>query len=84
VVLFIVDQDVFISILPTHMSEGMFSWFPIFFPLMEPITIKQGDTIRGHFWRLDDAHKVWYEWCVSSPQPSPLHNPGGRSYFIGK
>lgn len=42
-------------------------------------------------WRCCSRHKVWYEWAVAgpagggcaSPAPSPIHNPGGRSYHVG-
>ena len=30
----------------------MFSWFPILFPLKEPLQLKQGDLLTLHFWRL--------------------------------
>jgi len=59
---------------------------------------KKGSKIVAHFWRLHDAKKVWYEWCVvpvvsddenkeTYPQDvgsaSCIHNPGGRSHWIG-
>jgi protein arginine N-methyltransferase 5 len=27
--------------------------------------------------------QVWYEWCLVSPTHTPIHNPNGRSQFIG-
>lgn len=30
-----------------------------------------------------DAKKVWYEWAISEPSASPIHNPGGRSWAVG-
>lgn len=27
--------------------------------------------------------QVWYEWAVTQPLVSSIHNPGGRSYFVG-
>ncbi|KAG6773011.1 hypothetical protein POTOM_024444 [Populus tomentosa] len=27
--------------------------------------------------------QVWYEWCVTSPDPSAIHNSSGRSYWVG-
>ncbi|KAJ4826228.1 hypothetical protein Tsubulata_048322 [Turnera subulata] len=27
--------------------------------------------------------QVWYEWCVTSPCASAIHNSNGRSYWIG-
>jgi len=39
--------------------------------------------IEAHFWRNCSRTKVWYEWAVTSPDNSPIHNVGGRSYWIG-
>lgn len=72
-----------ISIHPEHFSEGMFSWFPIFFPLLTPLSVRKGDVIRVHFWRRVLSQKVWYEWALSEPISTPLQNPGGRAYAIG-
>lgn len=72
-----------ISIHPPTFSEGMFSWFEMFFPLTTPVSVKKGDTIRTHWWRRVDSKKVWYEWSLSEPVATPLQNPGGRSYAIG-
>lgn len=36
-------------------------------------------------WRCAGKHKVWYEWAVTAPHgaATPIHNPGGRSYYVG-
>ena len=39
---------------------GMFSWFPIFFPLKAPMKLKEGDKLELHFWRLNNSKEVWY------------------------
>ena len=62
---------------------GMFSWFPIFFPLRNPVKLKKGDEVELHFWRLNNGKQVWYEWCITKPVAVPIHNPNGRSYTIG-
>nr|CAD7409519.1 unnamed protein product [Timema poppensis] len=72
-----------LSILPETHTRGMFSWFPIFFPMKEPIHLLEGDNLAVHFWRLSTKKNVWYEWAVSQPVPGPIHNPNGRSYTIG-
>eukprot|EP00922_Rhytidocystis_sp_ex-Travisia-forbesii_P064358 GHVS01095649.1.p1 GENE.GHVS01095649.1~~GHVS01095649.1.p1 ORF type:complete len:729 (-),score=89.07 GHVS01095649.1:300-2486(-) len=77
-------KDVHISIAPATFSEGMFSWFPLYFPLKEPVYVRRGDVVKCHIWRQDDAHKVWYEWCVSEPVSTYVQNCCGKSYFIGK
>jgi len=75
--------DVAISIVPGTHSRGMFSWFPIFFPMQHPIKVDRGDKIEVHIWRRSSSSKVWYEWAVTEPTVSPIHNPAGRSYTIG-
>mmetsp|Transcript_34182 Transcript_34182/g.107768 ORF Transcript_34182/g.107768 Transcript_34182/m.107768 type:complete len:636 (-) Transcript_34182:176-2083(-) len=76
-------DDVYISIHPKTHSPAMFSWFPIYFPLRQPFRVMAGDKITAHMWRCVGSNKVWYEWAVSEPIVSPIHNPNGRSYYIG-
>lgn len=76
-------KDVDISITPSTHSKGMFSWFPMFFPLKDPMNVRKGDKITIHFWRWVTARKVHYEWSISLPQASVIHNPNGRTYWIG-
>jgi type II protein arginine methyltransferase len=78
--------DVFISILPgsPNFSDGMFSWFPLYFPLRTPLFAAAGESLEVSVWRVVGPTKVWYEWSVSTPHhASPVHNPNGRSYWIG-
>ena len=67
---------------PTH-TPNMFSWFPIFFPLKEPITCQAGQSLELTMWRCTSAHKVWYEWAVARPVLTNIHNALGRSYHVG-
>ncbi|KAI9495723.1 PRMT5 arginine-N-methyltransferase-domain-containing protein [Zychaea mexicana] len=83
-------KDVMISIHPDTHSPDMFSWFPIFFPLRTPVQVPRGSTVTLDFWRATDAKKVWYEWSAdvvsadgSDVAISPIHNSGGRSYWVG-
>ena len=76
-------KDIDISIEPATHSPGMFSWFPLFVPLRQPQAVAKGDTVAVHVWRCVDGTKVWYEWATTSPAVSPIHNPTGRSYWIG-
>eukprot|EP00842_Homolaphlyctis_polyrhiza_P004953 jgi/Hompol1/5459/HPOL_004446-RA len=84
-------KDVILSIHPKTHSPGMFSWFPLFFPIRSPIFLAKGSAVELHFWRLTDSRKVWYEWSVipvvnGSQQighASAIHNVGGRSSWIG-
>lgn len=56
--------DVTVSIHPdpTRGSKDMLSWFPIFFPLKEPLYVPSDGELDVHMWRLTKAKKVWYEW----------------------
>ncbi|XP_060777858.1 protein arginine N-methyltransferase 5 isoform X2 [Neoarius graeffei] len=76
-------KDVMLSIRPETHSPGMFSWFPILFPLKQPISLSGGDDMSVKFWRCNNGKKVWYEWAVTEPICSAIHNPAGRSYTIG-
>lgn len=77
-------EEVNISIHPDFFSDGMFSWFPLFLPLREPIFVRKGETLIATFWRRRSKSKVWYEWCLEteSGQTTPIHNPTGRSYAV--
>jgi len=88
-------KDVCISIVPGgSFSTGMFSWFPLFFPLRTPVALASGDTLQVDMWRCTTARKVWYEWALTGSGSggqgatgagavSPVHNPNGRSSYIG-
>ncbi|XP_066578980.1 protein arginine N-methyltransferase 5 [Amia ocellicauda] len=75
--------DITLSIRPETHSPGMFSWFPILFPLKQPIPLSRGEEVCLWFWRCNSGRKVWYEWAVTEPVCSAIHNPAGRSYTIG-
>lgn len=92
------NHGVVISIAPSTFSKGMFSWFPLYFPLREPLKVPAGASICCNMWRKTDGTdsrnggRVWYEWCadvclcnspkVSIISSSPVHNPYGRSSYI--
>jgi protein arginine N-methyltransferase 5 len=118
-------EDVHISINPASFSTGMFSWFPLLFPVrvsgyffiktfyrlskttfgyqkqlvaiftnqlvvcsshlthQVPVHLLKSSKLEVHFWRNCTKQKVWYEWCITAPQTSPIHNPNGRSHWIG-
>jgi protein arginine N-methyltransferase 5 len=61
----------------------MFSWFPIYIPLRTPVHVPAGGKVEACFWRHVSRQRVWYEWALTQPQQSPIHNPNGRSYHIG-
>ncbi|KAL7540315.1 hypothetical protein ACHAXR_010029 [Thalassiosira sp. AJA248-18] len=90
------ERSSVISIAPHSFSVGMFSWFPLYFPLKEPLRIPPGATVNCSIWRRSDDKRVWYEWCAEVVQEdhgevgevvwgtSSIHNPGGRSYHVNK
>lgn len=75
-------KDVHISINPPTFSTGMFSWFQMFFPINAPVYLNKGDTIETIFWRCV-SDKVFYEWALTSPRISKIHNCNGKHYWIG-
>lgn len=84
-------RTIICSILPSTHSKDMFSWFPMFFPLKNPVCIPAGGTVDVHIWRCSDSRKVWYEWSVIPfingeeivGGASELHNHNGKSSWIG-
>ncbi|KAF3446026.1 hypothetical protein FNV43_RR11204 [Rhamnella rubrinervis] len=76
-------DDVHLGIEPSTATPNMFSWFAIFFPLRTPVCLHTGYSLEVHFWRCSGPTKVWYEWSVTSPSASPIHNSSGRSYWVG-
>jgi type II protein arginine methyltransferase len=86
-------RQAMISIQPSSFSVGMFSWFPLFFPLRDPLFIPCGGSVHCSIWRKIEASngggRVWYEWCVRITSKaneivaiSPVHNPNGRSFVV--
>lgn len=52
--------------------------------LKEPIQLKAGDTVEINMWRCLSSSKVWYEWSVSEPTMTHVHNHNGRHGYIYK
>lgn len=73
----------YMSILPDDHTDGMFSWFPFYFPIRDPMQLKAGDDLTVCFWRRVNSMKVWYEWAVFEPKPSFIHNAMGKVSSIG-
>ncbi|KAL5236637.1 hypothetical protein ACI65C_004047 [Semiaphis heraclei] len=78
----ILYKDIRLSIVPESFSDGMFSWFPAYFPLIKPTLLNKGEEIQVNFWRCSDNYKVWYEWCMTRPYQSIIHNINGEMYFM--
>ena len=56
--------DEYISINPQTFSDGMFSWFEIYFPIITPTHVKSGDEIVMHIWRCVSETKVCVCVCL--------------------
>lgn len=80
----ILYKDVKLSIHPDSHTTDMVSWFPIVFPLENPVYVEEGKTIEISFWRTESNEKVWYEWCLHSPVKTEIMNSNGRSYYLRK
>ncbi|VVC27139.1 Protein arginine N-methyltransferase PRMT5,Protein arginine N-methyltransferase,PRMT5 arginine- [Cinara cedri] len=78
----ILYKNIHLSIVPETFSEGMFSWFPAFFPIIEPMVLHKDEELQINFWRCSDKRKVWYEWCVTKPYQGVMHNTNGEMYFM--
>ena len=54
-----------------RVSPDMFSWFPLFFPLKEPLYLPSGSELEVNIWRLWDGgrQRVWYEWSAEAYLP---------------
>ncbi len=85
-----------LSTLPSTHTPGMFSWFPIFFPLREPVRVGAGHDLRVRLWRCvgaaaggpgaGPASRVWYEWAAEDATTAArthVHNAAGKCYSIG-
>ncbi|SCZ98227.1 BZ3500_MvSof-1268-A1-R1_Chr3-2g06233 [Microbotryum saponariae] len=72
-------KNVGLSIHPERAAGDMLSWFPIFFPLMDPIYLPASSSIDVQMWRMTDSskRKVWFEWAASAyiTIPSPITTP---------
>ncbi|OAA63075.1 protein arginine N-methyltransferase HSL7 [Cordyceps fumosorosea ARSEF 2679] len=47
-------------------SKDMISWFPIFFPLNQPLYFPADTELEVSMWRQTDDTRVWYEWLVEA------------------
>uniref|UniRef100_A0A1A9UP09 Protein arginine N-methyltransferase n=1 Tax=Glossina austeni TaxID=7395 RepID=A0A1A9UP09_GLOAU len=75
-------SDIMLSINPSTHTHGLLSWFPMYFPFTKPVEVIKGQIIKIHFWRCVSKKKVWYEWSLTSPSTTHIHNLGGRSCHI--
>ncbi|KAI0288002.1 PRMT5 arginine-N-methyltransferase-domain-containing protein [Russula brevipes] len=76
-----------------HISKDMLSWFPLFFPLKEPLYLPSNSELRVSIWRRTDQRQVWYEWHAESflpvlrpaaetPKAGPMPRVDGHGSFM--
>jgi protein arginine N-methyltransferase 5 len=76
-------KHVTLSTHPRDHTPSMASWFPIYFPLRDPLPLAAGERLDVAVWRCQGRGRVWYEWAATAPRATPIHNPAGRSYWVG-
>lgn len=85
----VLHDKVLMSIRPETYSKDLFSWFPMYFPIKQPIFCNN-EQLNIRIWRCCSSEKVWYEWEISLEsngrvlQTSGIHNTNGKFYWIGK
>ncbi|KAM0284528.1 hypothetical protein ACHAQH_001894 [Verticillium albo-atrum] len=47
-------------------SKDMISWFPIYFPIKQPLYYPADTELEVSMWRQTDDTKVWYEWLIEA------------------
>ena len=65
--------QVTLSIHPQTHTEEMHSWFPIYFPLKEPIHCPAGAAIKTHMWRCSANHKVGRQYIMALLSKASSH-----------
>lgn len=84
-------NDIELSTKPDTMelkSKDMVSWFPIWFPITQPMPVIDSSEIVITMWRQSDEKRVWYEWAVETffrkqrLASSIVHNSGGTCHSM--
>lgn len=80
----ILYKDVKLSTHPLEHTQGLISWFSMYFPLTSPQYLRAGDKIGTCFWRCSSPTNVWYQWNTTKPNQTHIHNLKGRACTINK
>lgn len=75
-------DGVTLSIVPSAHTPKMRSWSAMYLPFAEPFGARAGETLRIELFRRSSARRAWYEWVVTAPRRSRLHNLFGRTYAM--
>lgn len=75
-------KDIRLSTHPMTHTAGMASWFSMFIPIATPVQVRIDQEIEMNIWRCVGPRKVWYEWSLSAPIITHIHNQKGRTCDI--
>lgn len=51
---------------PARATPGMMSWFPLYFPLRDPLFLATESELDVSLWRMTSNDRVWYEWMAQA------------------
>lgn len=72
------EEPILMSTNPITHSMDMISWFPMYFPLRNPVWVPDAGCVEVEVWRMTDGRKVWYEWMVEG-----FASVGGKKIRVG-
>jgi len=55
-----------LSTVPSSRTPKLTSWFPMFFPIVNPLDVYPDSQIDISIWRESHRAKCWYEWTVET------------------
>jgi len=58
------------------------SQFALYFPLRAPVYLVHDTECTFELWRRSESARVWYEWAVTAPEITALHNVMGHSFSM--
>jgi protein arginine N-methyltransferase 5 len=75
-------KDVTLSTVPGRETLGLHEWFPVYFPLKQPVTLPT--TVQMS--RETDGDRVWYSWSAGSlgVAKGKVHNNAGAHCWMMK
>lgn len=59
-------KDIEISMRPDNHTPDLISWFPLFFPLEQPLYVTDDTELEILMVRESSNGKVWYEWSIET------------------
>ena len=75
-------RSIEMSTRPNDHTRNLISWFPMLFPLVDPVFVQAGEGITMEMSRESNGKSVWYELVITSPTSTPKQNVLGRSHSL--